>query len=108
MNAKKRDNSNASLPRLRALILEDNPGDAKLCTTHLERGGYDLQFDIVDTPDAFKDRLAGGEFDIRSAGTQTNRGSFTSRAVPLDAPACLWRICHSAPRSLPSCLYLAG
>ena len=64
MNAKKRDNSNASLPRLRALILEDNPGDAKLCTTHLERGGYDLQFDIVDTPDAFKDRLAGGEFDI--------------------------------------------
>ncbi len=64
MNAKKRDNSSTLRGRLRALILEDNPGDAKLCAACLERGGYDLQFEIVESQETFKDRLARGEFDV--------------------------------------------
>ncbi len=35
-----------------------------LCAARLERGGYDLQFEIVESQEAFKERLARGEFDV--------------------------------------------
>ncbi len=64
MNPKKLDKSNSPRPRLRALILEDNPQDAKLSVALLKRGGYEPQFEVVDSPRAFEERLQQGEFDI--------------------------------------------
>src|SRR5712691_11969363 len=37
---------------LRMLILEDSEDDAALLVDRLQRGGYDVSFDRVDTPEA--------------------------------------------------------
>ncbi len=64
MNAKDNNPVSSSPPRLRALILEDDSRDAKLCAEQLRQGGYNLQFEIVDSPESFKECLAHAEFDV--------------------------------------------
>ena len=53
-----------SLPLLRALILEDDPRDARLTASVLERGGYKVQFEVTDDLEFFRDRLEQAEYDV--------------------------------------------
>jgi len=49
---------------LRVLIAEDNPSDAQLMASVLERGGFSVQFDVADSSDTFRQRLEKGEYDL--------------------------------------------
>jgi two-component system cell cycle sensor histidine kinase/response regulator CckA len=49
---------------LRILIIEDNPPDAELMVAAVRRGGYEVQFDVADTPELFRERLARAEYDV--------------------------------------------
>lgn len=49
---------------LRALIVEDSEDDAKLLTRELWRGGYDLVFERVDTPEAMMCALDNQTWDV--------------------------------------------
>jgi DNA-binding NtrC family response regulator len=49
---------------LSALIVEDNEQDATLLVRELRRGGYDLSFDRVETPDAMCAALDKRTWDI--------------------------------------------
>jgi two-component system cell cycle sensor histidine kinase/response regulator CckA len=49
---------------LRVLIVEDSEDDAALLIRELQRGGYDAQFQRVDTPDALRSALVTQEWDI--------------------------------------------
>jgi signal transduction histidine kinase len=49
---------------LRALIVEDSEQDARLLVHELRRGGYDLTFERVDTPEAMNGALEGQSWDI--------------------------------------------
>jgi signal transduction histidine kinase len=50
--------------QLSALIVEDNEQDATLLVRELRRGGYDLSFDRVETPDAMCAALDKRTWDI--------------------------------------------
>jgi signal transduction histidine kinase len=50
--------------QLSALIVEDNEQDATLLVRELRRGGYDLSYDRVETPDAMRAALDTGTWDI--------------------------------------------
>ena len=50
--------------QLSALIVEDNEQDATLLVRELRRGGYDLRFDRVETPDAMRAALDDRTWDI--------------------------------------------
>jgi CheY-like chemotaxis protein len=50
--------------QLSALIVEDNEQDATLLVRELRRGGYDLSFDRVETPDAMRAALDNRTWDI--------------------------------------------
>jgi signal transduction histidine kinase len=50
--------------QLSALIVEDNEQDATLLVRELRRGGYDLSFDRVETPDAMRAALDARSWDI--------------------------------------------
>src|SRR3981081_2500578 len=50
--------------QLRALIVEDSEQDATLLARELRRGGYDLSFDRVETPDAMCAALDKRTWDI--------------------------------------------
>lgn len=47
-------------PPLRVLIVEDSENDALLLLRELERGGYQPEYERVDTPEAMKKALDGG------------------------------------------------
>lgn len=49
---------------LKALMVEDNPNDADLLAFELERGGYQLEFERVDTAEAFQSVLNQQHWDI--------------------------------------------
>jgi putative nucleotidyltransferase with HDIG domain len=49
---------------LRVLIVEDSEGDALLLVRELKRGGYEPDFERVDTPEAMSATLAKGVWDI--------------------------------------------
>jgi len=49
---------------LRALIVEDLEQDALLLVHELKRGGFDVTFERVDTPEAMSDALAGSTWDV--------------------------------------------
>jgi signal transduction histidine kinase len=49
---------------LSALIVEDNEQDATLLVRELRRGGYDLNFHRVETPDAMRAALENQTWDI--------------------------------------------
>jgi diguanylate cyclase (GGDEF)-like protein len=52
---------------LRLLLIDDSPDDAALVVAELTRGGYDVDFDRVDTPDALVAALTRQSWDIAVA-----------------------------------------
>jgi diguanylate cyclase (GGDEF)-like protein len=52
---------------LRLLLIEDSPDDAALVVRELTRGGYDVECDRVDTPDALVASLKRQSWDITIA-----------------------------------------
>jgi PAS domain S-box-containing protein len=50
--------------KLRVLILEDSPLDAKLAQITLEREGFSLHCEVVDSRDAFQKHLEESEYDL--------------------------------------------
>jgi len=51
-------------PRLRLLLIEDSEDDAVLVVRTLTRGGYDVQFERVDTPATLRAALGRQSWDI--------------------------------------------
>jgi CheY-like chemotaxis protein len=49
---------------LRVLLLEDNPTDVELTKLELERAGYHLIADVVDSPAEFEERIESRVYDI--------------------------------------------
>jgi two-component system, cell cycle sensor histidine kinase and response regulator CckA len=49
---------------LRVLILEDNPADVELSIQELNRAGFEIHSDAVDTEAAFSARLQSGVYDL--------------------------------------------
>ena len=49
---------------LRLLVAEDTPGDTELMVASLHRAGYLVTFDLVDSPDRFRERLQKNDYDI--------------------------------------------
>jgi len=49
---------------LRVLIIEDSEDDALLLSRELQRGGYDLVSERIDTPEAMKTALDGQSWDV--------------------------------------------
>jgi PAS domain S-box-containing protein len=64
MDVKKTDGITDPLPPLRVLILEDNPRDAKLTASVLEGGGFRVQFEVMDSPEFFRESLEKAEYDV--------------------------------------------
>ena len=50
--------------KLRVLIIEDSEDDAFFLVRHLQQGGYDPDYKVVDTPDAFVHALSNLNWDI--------------------------------------------
>jgi PAS domain S-box-containing protein len=49
---------------LRVLLVEDSEDDALLLLRELRRGGYEPEYERVDTPEAMKRALAGSAWDV--------------------------------------------
>jgi two-component system cell cycle sensor histidine kinase/response regulator CckA len=49
---------------LRVLYVEDNPADAELVLLQLKKHGFDLHAEVVDTSEAFQDKLRANPYDI--------------------------------------------
>jgi len=49
---------------LSALLIEDNPNDVELVVAELERSGYDLRFEHVDSVEGLRNALAEGGWEI--------------------------------------------
>jgi len=49
---------------LRVLILEDNPRDVELCIQELNKAGFELQADAVDTEEGFAAKLQSCGYDL--------------------------------------------
>ena len=64
MDVTKPDGTTVSPPALRVLMLEDNPRDAKLTTSVLERGSSKVQIEVTDSQEVFRERLEGAECDV--------------------------------------------
>jgi signal transduction histidine kinase len=54
----------AALTSLRALLLEDTEDDALILARHLRRGGYEVDFERVETADRFEHALDSGGWDV--------------------------------------------
>jgi PAS domain S-box-containing protein len=50
--------------QLRVLIVEDSDNDALLLLRELKRGGYEPEYERVETPEAMKTALAGSDWDV--------------------------------------------
>jgi len=46
------------------LLIEDNPNDVELVVAELERSGYDLRFEHVDSVERLRNALAEGGWEI--------------------------------------------
>ena len=49
---------------LRALLLEDNPADVELSVRELIKSGFELQFDVADSEEAFLAKLHSQSYDV--------------------------------------------
>jgi PAS domain S-box-containing protein len=58
------DAVNSAPPPLRALILEDNPRDARLTASVLEGGNGKVQCEVTDSLESFREHLEKAEYDI--------------------------------------------
>jgi signal transduction histidine kinase len=54
----------SGLTPLRALLLEDNEHDALILVRHLKQGGYEVDFERVETQATFEESLDRGEWDL--------------------------------------------
>jgi PAS domain S-box-containing protein len=52
------------LRRLRVLIVEDSENDALLVVRELKKGGYEPDYERVETPEALEKALAASEWDV--------------------------------------------
>jgi diguanylate cyclase (GGDEF)-like protein len=68
---------------LRLLLIEDSSEDAELLVRELTRGGYDVAFDRVDTPDALVAALKRQTWDIAIADYTMPRFSGTAALMLL-------------------------
>jgi PleD family two-component response regulator len=76
---------------LRALIVEDSDDDVVLLTNILKDGGFELDFEVVDTRDALSRHVRSGGWDV----------VFCDHSLPnLDAPNAL-EIVRKHDRNLP-------
>ena len=50
--------------QLRALLIEDSEDDAILIVNELKNGGFEVDFERIDTSDAIEKALGRGEWDI--------------------------------------------
>ena len=76
MNTSESKPRTPSLPLLRVLVLEDNPRDAKLTKSVLERQGYELQYAVTDSQQDYQERLEKAEYDLILA--DFNLGNWTA------------------------------
>ena len=79
------------IPTLRLLVIEDSEDDAALVVRTLTRGGYDVVFERVDTPQGLERALAARTFDLAVADYTMPRFSGTTalrllRARDADLP----------------------
>ena len=51
-------------PSLRVLIVEDSEFDAQMIVSMLRRGGYDVAFERVETPEGMRHALASASWDV--------------------------------------------
>jgi PAS domain S-box-containing protein len=58
------DNPAGTERPLRALILEDNPLDAELAVAILKRTGYVGDFEVIDSPEQFQEKLRQDDYDV--------------------------------------------
>jgi response regulator RpfG family c-di-GMP phosphodiesterase len=63
-SANKAPNDNLASESLRVLFVEDTPQDVELSAAVIGRAGYNLAFDVVDTPTAFEQQLQRTAHDI--------------------------------------------
>src|SRR5271169_2137757 len=56
--------TNDSPRSLRVVYVEDNPADADLVLRQLKKAGFELHAEVVDTPEAFQERLRSNPYDI--------------------------------------------
>jgi PAS domain S-box-containing protein len=63
MSKAKAGNPFPSARALRVLIVEDDAADAELTVSVLERAGYPLAFDVIDSATDFEERLAHADYD---------------------------------------------
>jgi PAS domain S-box-containing protein len=76
---------------LRVLIVEDSPDDAELVRLELERAGFELEWDRVETEPAFLEALEGQDWDLiisdfRMPGFNGLRAFALFRESGLDIP----------------------
>ncbi len=64
MVKKKAGSASIAQSPLKVLILEDNPSDAKLTATVLERSGIVIQPQVTDSQEIYRQKLANAEFDV--------------------------------------------
>lgn len=50
--------------QLRALLIEDSEDDAMLIVNELKNGGYEVDYERIDTSDAIEDALRRREWDV--------------------------------------------
>lgn len=50
--------------KLNILIIEDNESDALLCIYHLEKAGFTIIYQLVETADEIRNALSTSEFDL--------------------------------------------
>jgi PAS domain S-box-containing protein len=79
---------------LRVLVVEHDPSDSELCLHALEHAGFEVQGDVVDSPEQFAERVRTGVYDVVLA--DYNLPGWTGldalellRALGLDVPLIL-------------------
>ncbi len=58
------DQTGSNHGHLHALLVEDNPLDAELVVRELERGGFEVSSDVVQTEEEFNQRIAAQPYDV--------------------------------------------
>src|ERR1700687_408129 len=58
------DGSRKASPKLRLLLVEDNPSDVELVLLALRKDGFDVSSDVVQTVEEFTLRIQANRFDV--------------------------------------------
>jgi two-component system, cell cycle sensor histidine kinase and response regulator CckA len=58
------DTSICPAQTLRILYVEDDPRDARLCLGQLKQAGFELEADVVGSPEEFTERLRSNQYDL--------------------------------------------